>query len=525
MLDDGRKMKGPIAKTWGIFSSPCDGVVWDSKRHCWIAQPVEDELQDDGNPPSPETFPPAVYGMEGAKAEAIKRRKALEAERYGQQQLCRDEGGVDAVSPLPGSSMFAKGVPGRVGQGKAHMHGFDPYQGSVKTAVRRVVGTHSETVAPQSVSRSPPRSPSQLHRKRQETSGLEGTSRSQPKSGPARRHGGSTPLMPRGSVPRSRETSAPNTREASPVVAVGAAGPNIGSRRPHSPAERSGRQSELHNARSKGEKDRRQADDRRHDGVLAQVEDLRRKLDQLQQEAKRERSEKEALKQDNERLQRRIDELSLEQTASSAEQNGSLAESVIECNHRERSSASANPSRSLSPQASVADGIGNHGQVGPPKVAASPSRSLSPQASVSSPLESLGANIQQAQSVTASSPPRSVSPQMNNSTCNSIPVGQNRPVEMIMTKPAAALPATPYNTSDLPCRNVSGMPAIGHWRQPLAPQAQGCRIGSIGRGVHCPPTTQMIGDIRCPKGATLRASAAGTSGPPAFLPVAVSPRQ
>lgn len=62
----------------GIFSSPCDGVNWDSSRHCWVAQPILGASAADGSAQPPELFPPALLGMEGAKNEAIKRRKEME---------------------------------------------------------------------------------------------------------------------------------------------------------------------------------------------------------------------------------------------------------------------------------------------------------------------------------------------------------------------------------------------------------------------------------------------------------------
>jgi len=65
----------------GVFSSPCEGVFWDSGRHCWVALPVASNGSS-GPTSAPDLFAPAVLGMEGAKLEAIKRRKAMEAEHF-----------------------------------------------------------------------------------------------------------------------------------------------------------------------------------------------------------------------------------------------------------------------------------------------------------------------------------------------------------------------------------------------------------------------------------------------------------
>lgn len=67
----------------GVFSSPCEGVFWDSGRHCWVALPVASNGSS-GPTSAPDLFAPAVLGMEGAKLEAIKRRKAMEAEHFEQ---------------------------------------------------------------------------------------------------------------------------------------------------------------------------------------------------------------------------------------------------------------------------------------------------------------------------------------------------------------------------------------------------------------------------------------------------------
>jgi len=71
----------PIIETWGVFSSPCDGVVWDSFHHAWLAQPVTNgSMEPDRSSHEPELFAPAELGMEGAKLAAVRRRRALEAE-------------------------------------------------------------------------------------------------------------------------------------------------------------------------------------------------------------------------------------------------------------------------------------------------------------------------------------------------------------------------------------------------------------------------------------------------------------
>eukprot|EP00929_Paragymnodinium_shiwhaense_P099051 TRINITY_DN6061_c0_g1_i1.p1 TRINITY_DN6061_c0_g1~~TRINITY_DN6061_c0_g1_i1.p1 ORF type:complete len:629 (+),score=61.07 TRINITY_DN6061_c0_g1_i1:130-2016(+) len=54
------------------FQSPCHGVVWDGQQHCWIALPVEASG-------APERFVPQQLGFEGAREQAVRRRKELEA--------------------------------------------------------------------------------------------------------------------------------------------------------------------------------------------------------------------------------------------------------------------------------------------------------------------------------------------------------------------------------------------------------------------------------------------------------------
>eukprot|EP00927_Polykrikos_kofoidii_P065675 TRINITY_DN61404_c0_g1_i1.p1 TRINITY_DN61404_c0_g1~~TRINITY_DN61404_c0_g1_i1.p1 ORF type:complete len:703 (-),score=99.98 TRINITY_DN61404_c0_g1_i1:234-2342(-) len=69
----------------GIFSSPCEGVEWDCGRHCWVARPLVAE-DGDGSPVHDSVFfLPEALGMEGARLEAIKQRKAFEEEYMGRE--------------------------------------------------------------------------------------------------------------------------------------------------------------------------------------------------------------------------------------------------------------------------------------------------------------------------------------------------------------------------------------------------------------------------------------------------------
>eukprot|EP00913_Durusdinium_trenchii_P015985 g15023.t1 len=65
----------PIAESWGAFSSPCDGVMWDRNLHGWTAYPADADER-----PQPEVFSPAELGMEGAKLAAIRRRREMESQ-------------------------------------------------------------------------------------------------------------------------------------------------------------------------------------------------------------------------------------------------------------------------------------------------------------------------------------------------------------------------------------------------------------------------------------------------------------
>lgn len=97
---------GPAAS--GVFSSPCDGVYWDSSRRGWIAVPIVVPTTNGSTPP-PDVFAPAVYGMEGAKLEAIRRRKAMEA---GMAEQVRAEGATPSAAPAVASSRFSTMVAG-----------------------------------------------------------------------------------------------------------------------------------------------------------------------------------------------------------------------------------------------------------------------------------------------------------------------------------------------------------------------------------------------------------------------------
>jgi hypothetical protein len=203
---------------------------------------------------------------------------------------------------------------------------------------------------------SPPRSPSQFRRDKNENAtgasvsiSAAGTSPTVAShSRPSARGGGGSGLMPRRLTPNSREASPP--KPASP----GAACSRDARARPRSPA---GQAAELRGPRTK-----ENAPDQRfkrelgrakdldvrvqassplserarpqevtpqveiktpvEGKVLVQVAELWRKLEQMQEQANQERTEKEILRQDNERLQRRVDELSLVLAASVPDNNG-----------------------------------------------------------------------------------------------------------------------------------------------------------------------------------------------------------
>eukprot|EP00439_Symbiodinium_sp_Y106_P019555 s7512_g2.t1 len=75
----GIDLPDPAVDAWGVFNSPCDGVVWDSSLHGWTALPPVDAVGP-GRSYRPELFAPAELGMEGAKLAAIRRRREMEAE-------------------------------------------------------------------------------------------------------------------------------------------------------------------------------------------------------------------------------------------------------------------------------------------------------------------------------------------------------------------------------------------------------------------------------------------------------------
>jgi len=300
----------PISKMWGIFSSPCEGVAWDSSRHCWIAQPA-----DGSGASAPDSFAPTVYGMEGAKQEAIKRRKAMEAHSGASSAPARcappaAPAGRPAVrEELVRDRPYSVGPPSQV----AVQRDTSPAEprtapaASASSVVRRRSGSPSAEAGGGGAR------PSQLRA----SSGSPTRLGSVNAAAPANPRGTVSARLGQGCAsPLSRETSPPRGAR---MPAATPAGVRPGEQRVTRPKERAKKAPGA--ARGEGVRGipHGGSSDEGVRGVphggstdevlLNQFAKLQRKVDEMQEEAKRERLEKKALRQDNERLQRAVHEL------------------------------------------------------------------------------------------------------------------------------------------------------------------------------------------------------------------------
>lgn len=266
--------KVPVAETWGVFSSPCEGVVWDRNLHGWTACPADGASRP--QPLEPEVFSPAELGMEGAKLAAIRRRREMEAQVQVQiPQRPGDEEKVVSAEPLAA-------WPGEV-EG-----------GSRDVKVRQAANDHPK-VLPKSRTRSA--SPPVQQR----------TSATAPSGTTAARKGrSSSPVQVqcgqgRMSLGRVRQAS-PETSPKS--AARPAAKASAGGRTP-SPASQLTRQPAKVRLDGKRRPEVKGVDSQ----VMSQLNALWQKVEELEDKVERERSQKEELRSEKEELRRENQQL------------------------------------------------------------------------------------------------------------------------------------------------------------------------------------------------------------------------
>lgn len=313
---------------WGIFSSPCQGVVWDSGRHCWDAQPVNDDAA------APQHFAPAVLGMEGAKSEAIKCRRAMELEagvcvslEEPQSQMQQRQGQERRLPASPSVSTRtgqAKTSATAVGTYGARRGGLDSakYLGYARPkSPNRLPSPNPSPVRPRSPLASPGDKQGAVASNGQRlssrtTSAPRLARTAQPRQAAAGRAaaagGGSREGSP--SVTGHRDVRPSTGREVSPAPGVsrrtyspltGRREPVQGEVKPRVLTRRDVGRPAVQDRRRKEE----QGDRSLPNQVMQQLAEFQSKLEQMQEEASRERSEKEALRKSNQRLQMQVDKL------------------------------------------------------------------------------------------------------------------------------------------------------------------------------------------------------------------------
>lgn len=299
------------SRMWDVFGSPIEGVVWDSGRHCWIAQPILENVP-------PQYFAPAVLGMEGAKAEAIRQRKSMEIEAgmetsRSDVMLDQPKQALISMQPPPrrgGSSPAAEENHGRL-QSQRSPNARSP-------PVRSPPRVQSRTQSPQQ-SRSPVPAAGNTQRLPPRTNSAPRIARlGQPRQSAGRitmvTHEKVVDRSSRDNSPVVRDARHAGGREGSPVSFSGA-------RRNYSPltGRREGESKQTREPHRRDNAARRQDVRQRETGrtmpkqverqVMQQLQQLQSKVEQMQEEASRERSEKEELKRENERMRLQVDKL------------------------------------------------------------------------------------------------------------------------------------------------------------------------------------------------------------------------
>lgn len=303
-----------ISRMWDVFSSPAEGVVWDSSRHCWIAQPVLKNVAS-------QYFAPAVLGMEGAKCEAMKCRRAMELEAGmdpSVQMATMDQPKQAGSSMHPGARRGGSSLTSEDNQSRL------PNQRSPTSRtppVRSPPRVQSRTQSPQQ-SRSPVPSAGNTQRLPPRTNSAPRVARiAQTRQAAGR----ITVISHEKVVGGSSRDNSPVVRDARHGTAVGREGspgsfsgarraysPLTGRREaepkqprePHRPREGMARRQDAADSRRP-----REAGRQRPKQVMLQLQELQSKVEQMQEEASRERSEKESLRRTNEQLRLQVDKL------------------------------------------------------------------------------------------------------------------------------------------------------------------------------------------------------------------------
>jgi len=308
-----------ISRMWDVFSSPVEGVVWDSGRHCWIAQPVLQHV-------APQYFAPAVLGMEGAKSEAMKRRRAMELEAGMERSVSVATADLSKQVAIISTHPAARrgGSSPAAEDNQARLQGQRSQNASARTPpVRSPPRVQSRPQSPQQ-SRSPVPSASNTQRLPPRTNSAPRVAR----IAQSRQSAGRITLVSHDKVVggSSRENSpvVRDLRQGTSVGREGSPGSFAGARRTYSPLtgrrEAESKQSrEPHRPRENTARRQEAVDsDRRRPReagrampkqVMLQLQELQAKVEQMSEEASREKKEKEALRKTNERLQTQVDKL------------------------------------------------------------------------------------------------------------------------------------------------------------------------------------------------------------------------
>jgi len=319
----------PIADPWGVFKSPCDGVVWDSTLHGWTAQVPALSAESRGS--GSELFSPAELGMEGAKLAAIRRRREMEAASAEPQVpgAATEEGRRTSDPPKPSGGARAssrhKASSGSVqvpSPGNGAVRKKEPANAKAATLSRpRVLPRASRSASPPSGSRSvvcPPTASAKLaslcasQRRARSASPTEAKSDERQKSAslPAASREASPETQQAVAAPAGKQRLRGQPRQRSPVQTQAMPSPVL-ERRQQLKLRLPG-----NNPRRSGEPSKAEAEqlfknwDIFNAEVMSQFTALWKTLGQLQEEAQRERMEKEELRQENRQLQLRLDRIS-----------------------------------------------------------------------------------------------------------------------------------------------------------------------------------------------------------------------
>eukprot|EP00931_Biecheleriopsis_adriatica_P088280 TRINITY_DN6263_c0_g2_i1.p1 TRINITY_DN6263_c0_g2~~TRINITY_DN6263_c0_g2_i1.p1 ORF type:complete len:599 (+),score=124.12 TRINITY_DN6263_c0_g2_i1:39-1835(+) len=379
--DAGGLADAPIAETWSIFSSPCDGVVWDSFHHGWVAQPASNGASELERA-TPELFAPAELGMEGAKLAAVRRRREMESQQpqhsqvpqlplglgngSDRQEELKDEHWsqvravngftLDAAEPeehLPSAASAAWGFDDVTDASDLwHAQAAVKSSGSLSVPLAEIPRSStgkaapplgrlgscgakapSQKVRPRSVS--PPLLPSQRLRR----DGSDAVPHARAQALPNGRRTPPSVRQPRQVMTASRSPSPGKASGVQHGGATSSSGGRSGGSR-GSRANAASHQASHAPQRGKAQKVHRsdakrgtpaQADRVQHSNeeVMQHVHELWRKLEEVREEAQRERSEKEELRQQNEDLQLRLEAMSKEFSAQLAAASGTFSNAQI----------------------------------------------------------------------------------------------------------------------------------------------------------------------------------------------------